>query len=642
MTAQQLERIQIALSAATLTVLTDETGRILDANDRFLAATGYTLEQIERKRLRLLDPEYHPATVLDEASQAIGQNQTWRGELCFRIRSGGELWLSVCLTPFVDQDEPRECVAVCFDITGRHAVEEQLRVSEASLTAAERIAHLGSCQVTLINEGEFETAHHHWSDEVFRMFGYQPHSFEPSNAQFFQAVHPDDRDRVERAVRLVLEAGAEFQLEYRIVRPNGEVRVVESNAEARWDTDRSRPTKMVGTFRDITERKRTELALREGEEQLRQSQKIEAVGKLAGGIAHDFNNLLAVILLHTDLLLVRTPPDDPQRHRIEEIRASTERAASLTRQLLAFSRKQVLQPRHLDLNSVVTDTDRMLRRMIGEDIEVKLILDPEPAQIWADPDQLGTVILNLAVNARDAMSRGGRFTIETGRAEIALDQATADAPAGRYAVLIVSDTGHGMSHETKERVFEPFFSTRATGQGSGLGLSTVYGIVRQSGGHIKLESELDQGTTFCIYLPVLERPAYKFEESIEPLPELGSETVMVVEDEDLVRKVACDVLKLHGYTVLPAANGPEAIQLASEFEGPIHLLLTDIVMPKMGGPELATELVKMRPDLRVLLMSGYAGDTIIDHGGVGNAAFIAKPFTRAGLARRVREVLDAK
>lgn len=642
MTAQQNERIQIALSAATLTVVTDETGRILDANDRFLAATGYTLDQIKDDRLHLLDPEYHSSELLTEVTRAIGQNVVWRGELCFRTRSGRELWLSVCLTPFVGQGEPRECVAVCFDITDRHEVEEQLRVSEASLTAAERIAHLGSCQVTLINEGDLATAHHHWSDEVYRIFGYQPHSIEPSNLHFFQAVHPDDRDRVERAVRLVLESGAEFQLEYRIVRPNGDVRVVESNAEALWDHSQTRPTKMVGTFRDITERKRTELALREGEEQLRQSQKIEAVGKLAGGIAHDFNNLLAVILLHTDLLLVRTTKDDAQRHRIEEIRASTERAASLTRQLLAFSRKQVLQPRHLDLNSVVTDTDRMLRRMIGEDIEVQLILDPEPAQIWADPDQLGTVILNLAVNARDAMPRGGRFTIETGRAEVAPDQATADAPAGRYAVMIVSDTGHGMSPETKERVFEPFFSTRATGQGSGLGLSTVYGIVRQSGGHIKLASELDEGTTFSIYLPVMENSPAPVNEPIQPLPELGSETVLVVEDEELVRKVACDVLKLHGYQVMTAPNGPEALKMAGEFDGPIHLLLTDIVMPKMGGPELAAELTKMRPDLRVLLMSGYAGDTIVDHGGVGSAAFISKPFTRAGLARRVREVLDAK
>jgi signal transduction histidine kinase/ActR/RegA family two-component response regulator len=379
----------------------------------------------------------------------------------------------------------------------------------------------------------------------------------------------------------------------------------------------------------------------EREEQLRQSQKIEAVGKLAGGIAHDFNNLLAVILLQTDLLLARTPRADPSRVRIEEIRAATERASGLTRQLLAFSRAQVMQPRILDLNAVVTDATRLLRRLISEDIELRIALDPEPIELLADPDQLTQVILNLAINSRDAMPRGGQFAIETKRTFISAEQAPDDAPPGPYAVLVIGDSGQGMTRETRERAFEPFYTTRGPGQGSGLGLSTVYGIIRQSGGHIGLESEEGRGTTFRIYLPLVDA-ASAAQETEEADLALGSETVLVVEDEDVVRRLACEILILHGYQVVAAAHGAEAMALVRDFAGPIHLLLTDVVMPKMGGPELAQSLRQMRPSLRVLYMSGYPAERIGEHGVQDDRAeFVAKPFTRDDLARRVREVLDS-
>lgn len=377
------------------------------------------------------------------------------------------------------------------------------------------------------------------------------------------------------------------------------------------------------------------------EEQLRQTQKIEAVGKLAGGIAHDFNNLLAVILLQTDLLLARTPRNDPGRVRIEEIRAATERASGLTRQLLAFSRAQVMQPRLLKLNEVARDATRLARRLIGEDIELRIELESESAELMADPDQLTQVILNLAINSRDAMPRGGFFAVETKRASIPAARATGEAPAGEYAVLVVSDSGQGMSAETRERAFEPFYTTRGPGQGSGLGLSTVYGIVRQSGGHIELASEVGRGTTFRIFLPLVD-PGALPSEPVESYPSLGSETVLVVEDEDLVRRLACEILILHGYQVVAAAHGAEAMALVRDFAGPIHLLLTDVVMPKMGGPELAATLRQMRPTLRVLFMSGYPEERLAEQGITDDRAeFVAKPFNRDELARRVREVLDA-
>lgn len=377
------------------------------------------------------------------------------------------------------------------------------------------------------------------------------------------------------------------------------------------------------------------------EEELRQTQKIEAVGKLAGGIAHDFNNLLAVILLQTDLLLARTPQDDPGRVRVEEIRAATERASGLTRQLLAFSRAHVQQPRILDLNAVVNDTTRLLRRLINEDIELRIAVDPEPIEVLADPDQLTQVILNLAINSRDAMPRGGYFSVRTSRTVVTPARVPEGAAPGPYAVLTVSDSGQGMSRETRERAFEPFYTTRAPGQGSGLGLSTVYGIIRQSGGHIALESEVGLGTTFRIYLPIVD-PTAAGTETEEADPSLGSETVLVVEDEDVVRRLACEILILHGYQVVAAAHGAEAMALVRDFTGPIHLLLTDVIMPKMGGPELAAELRQMRPGLRVLYMSGYPEERIGEHGVQDEAAeFVAKPFTRDELSRRVREVLDA-
>jgi len=377
------------------------------------------------------------------------------------------------------------------------------------------------------------------------------------------------------------------------------------------------------------------------QDQLVQAQKMEAVGRLAGGVAHDFNNLLTVIRGRGQMLLQRLAPDDRLRRHVELIDHTAERAAGLTKQLLAFSRKQVLQPSVLDLNAIAAGTEKMLRRLIGEDIDLVTVLDPTLGRVKADPSQVEQVILNLVVNARDAMPQGGRLTIETQKVE--LDEAYArwhpGVRPGRYVMLAVSDTGVGMDAETQARLFEPFFTTKGPGKGTGLGLATVYGIVKQSGGNIFVYSEAGRGATFKVYLPRVDEPA----EAIEPGPlpgvtPRGSETVLLVEDEEGLRDLAREVLEGQGYTVLEARHPGEALLMSERHEGPIHLMLTDVVMPGMSGRALADRLVPTRPPMKVLYMSGYTDDAIVHHGVLEQGvAFVEKPFTPA---RKVREVLD--
>jgi two-component system, cell cycle sensor histidine kinase and response regulator CckA len=382
------------------------------------------------------------------------------------------------------------------------------------------------------------------------------------------------------------------------------------------------------------------------EQQLRQSQKMEAIGRLAGGVAHDFNNLLTAINGYSSLALQRTNPDDRLRGYLEEIKKAGERAATLTRQLLAFGRKQMLKPVVLNLNDVVSDMNKMLRRLIGEDIRFMAKFDPELKPIKADPGQIEQVLVNLVVNSRDAMPQGGSLTIETANFEIDAEFAGKHlglAP-GHYVMLAVSDSGCGMDDKTQARIFEPFFTTKEKGRGTGLGLSTVYGIVKQSGGSVWVYSEPDKGTVFKVYFPQLqEDEGFPKPVSVEtPVPR-GSETILLVEDEDVVRGLARKILEQAGYYVLDTRGAEEAIRLCHELPGPIHLLLTDVVMPERSGKEIAECLAKLRPSTRVLYMSGYTDDAIVHHGVLdSDVEFIQKPFTPIALARKVREVLDSK
>ena len=389
---------------------------------------------------------------------------------------------------------------------------------------------------------------------------------------------------------------------------------------------------------DVTER-------RSLEEQLRQAVKLEAIGTLAGGIAHDFNNLMTAVIGYSDLLLYRLQKDNPLRKDIEQIRNAGLSAASLTRRLLAFSRKQVLQPKVLDLNRVVADTEKMLRRLIGEDIDLVSRLDSALGRVAADPSQIEQVVINLAVNARDAMPRGGKLTIET--ANVSLDESYArqhiDVRPGQYVMLAMSDTGIGMDAATLSHMFEPFFTTKETGKGTGLGLATVYGIVKQSGGHIWVYSELGQGTTFKVYLPGAEKDTESVpsDAALTELPQGRSEALLLVEDDDTVRSLAGRCLRMNGYTVIEAREGAEALKIFEEHGGSFHLLITDVVMPGMSGRELAKEITLLSPELKVLYMSGYTANAIAQHGVLdAGITLLQKPFTPEALVRRVREVLD--
>ncbi|MEQ1562565.1 MAG: PAS domain S-box protein [Nitrospiraceae bacterium] len=393
------------------------------------------------------------------------------------------------------------------------------------------------------------------------------------------------------------------------------------------------------------ERARTEGVLRETEAQLRQAQKMEAVGRLAGGVAHDFNNLLTVIRGYSELLLGRLGPTDAMRKDMEEIKKAADRASGLTRQLLAFSRRQFIAAKVLDLNALVANMDGMLRRLIGEDIvELCTELDSSAGAIKADPGQVEQVIMNLVVNARDAMPKGGRLTIQTKNVTIGKG-ARLDAVGvepGSYVLLLVRDTGHGMDAETRSHLFEPFFTTKEQGKGTGLGLSTVYGIVKQSGGSIMVESAPAKGTTFRIYFPRVEAEAPGAAGATEAIdPARGRETILLVEDEPAVRGLVHETLRLHGYTVLEARHGIEALLTSTKYVGPIHLLLTDVVMPQMSGPEVAEKLLTVRPGIKVLYMSGYPDHPVFDQGGVSReTGFLPKPFSPHVLAQKVREILD--
>ncbi|MGH9945533.1 MAG: ATP-binding protein, partial [Pyrinomonadaceae bacterium] len=395
---------------------------------------------------------------------------------------------------------------------------------------------------------------------------------------------------------------------------------------------------VLGVARDVTERKGLE-------EQLRQAQKMEAVGRLAGGVAHDFNNLLTAITGYSDLSLRRLADNPAVRRNLEEVKKAAERAAGLTRQLLAFSRKQVLQPKVIVLNDVIHDMNKMLQRLIGEDVELRAELDPRLGRVKADPGQIEQVIMNLSVNARDAMPLGGRLTIATANATLTAEDARRHhyVQPGAYVLLSITDTGCGMDEETRKHIFEPFFTTKEVGKGTGLGLSTVYGIVKQSGGYVWADSEIGRGTTFRIYFPRVEAPIRSdiVKDGDGALPQ-GEETVLLVEDEDIVRELTHEFLEMSGYTVLEARNGRDAITICEQHDGPINLVLTDVVMPQMSGRELVERLAPLRPAMRVLYMSGYTDDQIVHHGVLSESkSFLEKPFTIQALARKVRAVLDA-
>ncbi len=515
------------------------------------------------------------------------------------------------------------------DITERHRAVEALRTTEERMRFALENAGVG------IWDMDYTTGILRWSETLEAQYGLQPGTFGGTFDAFVERMHPDDRNAVLNTIQEAMKLGTDFSFENRAVWPDGTERWLSGGGRIHLG-EHGEPVRGVGISMDVTERRTLEA-------QYRQAQKMEAVGRLAGGVAHDFNNVLTAILGYCDLLRADLGPDDPRQADLAEIQKAGMRAEGLTRQLLAFSRKQIIQPRVLDLNGVVADMQAMLDRLIGEDVKVVLDLRKDPALVMVDRGQAEQIVMNLAVNARDAMPGGGVLTIETAAVELDEDFSAMYpyVKPGPYVVLTVTDSGTGMTPEVQARLFEPFFTTKELGKGTGLGLATVYGIVKQSGGSINVYSEIGTGSSFKVYFPradVADRAVDAPPAGARP--PAGGQTVCVVEDEEGLRGLARRLLERQGYTVLVAANADEALQVFEQHPS-IDVLLTDVVMPGSSGPELTRRLVERRPSLKVVYMSGYTDEAIVHHGVLDpGIAFLHKPFTAEALGRKIREVLD--
>jgi two-component system cell cycle sensor histidine kinase/response regulator CckA len=595
-------------------------GRILDCNLACARIFGYaTCEEFIASPIT--DRYFHPEdrntfmAILQRVKSLTSYEQ------CLRRKDGSKVWLLGGANLVDGKGGARTVNEETFvDITEGKNAEETFR--KAFNANPEPIT------IAAFPEGRFIDV----NDSFLRVTGYaREEVIGRTSKELNFWARPEDRVTF---VEKLKTQGSVRDLEITFRTKSGEIREAVDSAET---IDVGGQECAIAIFRDVTERKSLE-------KQLRQTQKMEAVGQLSGGIAHDFNNLLGVIIGYSEILEQRLPPDDPLLKECLQIKKAGQSAASLTRQLLAFSRQQVLDPKVLDLNGIVLNVQKMLRRLIGEHIELKTNLDPALGCVKADQSQIEQVILNLAVNARDAMPQGGKLLIETAEVELDEDYARRHPPQepGAYVLLSVADTGIGMDAETQARIFEPFFTTKEIGKGTGLGLSTVYGVVRQSGGHIWVYSELGLGTTFKIYLPCAGQPARVQQPPAAPAESLrGSETILLVEDEEALRGLARSLLEDSGYTVLEAELPEAAIETALQHSGKIHVLLTDLVMPGMTGKDLAAKLAPTRPEMKVVFMSGYTSFT---HAGLADSeiALLTKPFTREKLLRKLRETLESE
>ena len=560
---------------------------------------------------------------------AVLRDGVWSGETTYVSRDGRLVPVSQLAFAQTHQGHVQFC-NIARDITDRKRIEAELRATNERTRFAHAAAGIG------IGEIEVSTGRMMWSESMPAMHGVADGSFDGTVKAYHELIHPDDREALQKARESAMATGADYSTEFRILWPDGSVHWLDVRHQIRraWD---GRGDRLFGVAIDVTERKALEA-------QLRQAQKMDAVGRLAGGVAHDFNNLLTVILGYAECLAAGPGCSDPQRRDVGEIIKAAERSAALTRQLLAFSRHQMLQPTLVDVNALVANMSDMLSRLIGEHIQLATVLAAGLGPVLADQGQLEQVLMNLTVNARDAMPQGGRLLVET--AEVQLDQTSADhdqaAAPGRYVMLAVTDSGAGMDAETRRHLFEPFFTTKERGQGTGLGLATVYGIVKQSGGYIWVNSEPGHGATFKVYLP--RSNASLPPEIVGPVAAVaarGSETVLLVEDEGGVRRLAQRILENAGYRVIPASDPAEAMELFALHRGGIDLVLTDVIMPGSSGPDLFQSLAAQEPTLKVLYMSGYTEDAVVRQAGLDRGQpFVHKPFTAAVLARTVREAFS--
>jgi len=642
--AAERDRLLFAASPLPMWLVDAVTLRFLDANDAVVETYGYTREEL--LSLTLLDivvQEQHSDLVAGIAALDDGAILIEKGRF-HRTKSGDERQVEVT-SHRLEGSGPAAILKVIVDVTAARRMEEEraqhierLHLLETCISRLNDVVIITSA--TPLSKPGPEVLY--VNDAFTRVTGYSREEAIGRTPRLLQGPNTDRKALAD--LRDALERSEPHRTELLNYTKDGVPYWIEIDVTPVTD-ESGALTHFIAVQRDVTGQRRSAEALRASEERFRQAQKMEAIGTLAGGVAHDFNNLLSVILSYTSLMLGGLAPVDPLRLDLLEVQKAGRRAADLTRQLLAFSRKQILQPAVVDINAIVETARKMLGRVVGEDIELLLITQPDAGKIFGDPGQIEQVIMNLVVNARDAMPDGGTLTIET--SSVVLDDAYAAAHAGAtpgaYVLLVVTDTGVGMDQATRERSFEPFFTTKGLGHGTGLGLSTVYGIVQQSGGHIWLNSAPGHGTTFNIYLPRTDRiegPAASEPESGQSLR--GTETILLVEDEDAVRDIMRTILRRSGYHILEAQNGGEAFLQCEQFKATIHLLITDVVMPRMSGKQLAERLAVLRPEMRVLFVSGYAEGTIV-HQGVLDAgvAFLPKPILPDALLIKVRRLLNS-
>jgi PAS domain S-box-containing protein len=613
------ERFRLFTEVAFEGVVIHDGTIVADISPVLAHMAGYEVDEvIGRSIFEFIAPEMKPR-ILDDIAKAA--SYVSHVMLC-RRKDGTSFPIEASARMVTYRGRSMRAVSVR-DVSERVAAEQKLRQSEQGFRSMIERTPYG---IAVSRDEKFVYVNPAFArllryDDANELVGRAPEELVPAEL----------REVVRENIRVNAEGGNRSSSERPLRRKDGTlVRTRIVGFQVYFEGE---PASM-GIFEDVSENRRLE-------DELRQAQKMEAVGRLAGGVAHDFNNLLTAILGHSELLQQSLQPGTAPRRQAEQIHRAALRGSQLTGQLLAFSRKQVLQPKVLDLDAVVGSMSSMLERLIGEDIELEEDLQPSLWPVKADPGQIEQVLLNLAVNARDAMPRGGHLLIRTRNIDAAR-AAAFGVEARRWVMLEVQDSGHGMSPETLTRVFEPFFTTKPRGKGTGLGLATVYGIVTQSGGHISVESEPEKGALFRVLLPAAEEALTRAvsAEARAPLAG-GGESILLVEDDADVRQFIHDVLAGHGYKVLPAKDGPEALTVARRFEGPLHLLLTDVVMPRMTGAEVATTLVRDRPDLKVLYISGYPGETMVKQGVLApELRFLQKPFSVGDLTRRVRELLD--
>jgi two-component system cell cycle sensor histidine kinase/response regulator CckA len=631
--ALRIQRLYQALlenSYDNIALLSAE-GRTVYHSPALTRQLGYSPDDlVGRNNFDLVHPDDLPRAQERMRDVIAGTDSAGPLRLRFRHRDGGWRLLEIATSRFVgDLSDEAFVVMNSRDVTDVVTATEALQENERRLALAFEAAAMG------VAEFDYPTRRITYSGNFIRLLGYEPASVPHTFDWFIAHVHAEDRATVESAYAAVTRGEPIGEFQFRVVRRDGAMRWWNSRARVVADSG-GQPAHAIAFVADVTERKHLE-------DQMRHALKLEAIGRLAGGIAHDFNNLLTVITGYAETLVAALDPADPKLADVIEIRRAAERAAHLTQQLLAFSRKQVLRPEVVDANDIVRDVSGMVGRLLGGRIDLQVGLGDLPKTVTADRGQIEQVLLNLAVNARDAMPDGGVLELKTQIVDITERDAEHLYPIrpGRYVLLSVRDTGIGMTPEVQARAFEPFFTTKGPGEGTGIGLATVYGIVKQSGGFIFVESQAGQGTTFDVYLPHTEAPVRQDREDAGDRVPREASTILLVDDYRRVRDLARKVLTRQGYRVLTASSGDEAMQVAKEFDGTIDVLVSDVVMPGISGPDLARQLQQLRPDIATVYMSGYTGDTLeglgLDRDG---AAFIQKPFTPAALAQKVREVLS--